>query len=177
MLLPGNCPRIVYTRTNEITDEDQNKFFGLTQSHIVVTVEIDWYERIKSTTIYRYRLPSDTFRLFDEYAGYYISTQTVKPVEIEPFNNLLDQLIKLDIEVRFTPNLYQLRNAILTYYFKASVVSGDFGTGTGAELYNDVNSETGSYEPILVPISEVANYDVRPKHLAQILHAASHCGN
>ncbi|SDP08767.1 hypothetical protein SAMN04487897_13535 [Paenibacillus sp. yr247] len=80
---PRNCPRIVYTRTNEISDEDNNKFFGLTKSDIVVAVETDWYERIKSTTIYSYRLPANTFQLFDEFAGYYISTQIVKPVEVE----------------------------------------------------------------------------------------------
>ncbi|WP_082034278.1 DUF6886 family protein [Cohnella kolymensis] len=59
---PRDCPRIVYTRSNEITDEDNIKFFGTTKSDIVVTVENDWYERIKRTTIYRYRLPTDGFR-------------------------------------------------------------------------------------------------------------------
>jgi hypothetical protein len=79
---------------------------------------VEWYERIKSTTIYRYRLPADTFQLFDEVAGYYISTQAVIPIEVEPLDNLIDRLINLKIELRFTPNLYPLRNAILNSSIK-----------------------------------------------------------
>jgi hypothetical protein len=71
--------------------------------------------------MFRYKLPTDTFQLFDEYAGYYISTQTVKPIEVEPLNNLIDKLINLNIELRFTPNLYLLRNAIINSSLK------DFG--------------------------------------------------
>lgn len=110
---PRDCPRIVYTRTAGMTDKDNEKFFGLTGSDIVVTVETDWFERIKRTTLYRYRLPVDTFQLFDETAGYYISPQTVQPIEIDPINNLLERLMDLNIDVRFTPNLHPLRNAIL----------------------------------------------------------------
>ncbi|MDQ8737728.1 DUF6886 family protein [Paenibacillus sp. LHD-38] len=110
---PRNCPRIVYTRTNDLTDDDNDKFFGLTASNIVVTVETAWYERIMSTTVFKYTMPAGSFRLFDEFAGYYISTQTVKPLEVEPVNNLLERLIELNIEVRFTPNLHPLKEAIL----------------------------------------------------------------
>lgn len=110
---PRDCPRIVYTRTNEMSDEDQRTFFGVTTSDIVVTVETDWYERIKRTTLYRYKMPSDTFQLFDAGAGYYISPQTIIPEEVEPLTHLLDLLFQQGIEVRFTPNLHPLRNAIL----------------------------------------------------------------
>ncbi|GAA3408182.1 hypothetical protein GCM10020370_42760 [Paenibacillus hodogayensis] len=85
----------------------------MTQSDTFVVVETDWYERIKSTTTFRYNLPIETFQLFDEYAGYYISTQIVKPIEVEPLDNLIEKLISLNIELRFTPNLHPLRNAIL----------------------------------------------------------------
>ncbi|CAH1198878.1 hypothetical protein PAECIP111893_01147 [Paenibacillus plantiphilus] len=111
---PRECPRIVYTRTNDMTEEDNSKFFGLTNSDIIITVETDWYERMMNTTTYRYRMPADSFQLFDRTAGYYISTQTIVPEEVEPLNNLVDRLISLNIEVRFTPNLYPLRNAILS---------------------------------------------------------------
>lgn len=111
---PRDCPRIVNTRTADMSDEETDKFFGLTQSDIVMTVETDWYERIKRTTIYRYRMPADSFQLFDQCAGYYISAQTVKPEEVEPIDHLLDRLLSLNIEVRFTPSLHPLRNAILS---------------------------------------------------------------
>jgi hypothetical protein len=118
---PRNCPRIVYSRAEGVTEEDNDTFFGITSSDIVITVETHWYERIISTTIYRYQLPVEHFQLFDETAGYYISTQTVKPLDMEPMGNLLERLMSLNIEVRFTPNLYPLGEAILCSSIK------DFG--------------------------------------------------
>jgi hypothetical protein len=110
---PRECPRIVYTRTDDISDEEHAAFFSLTSSDIVVTLETGWYERMKNATIYRYRLPADSFQLFDEYAGYHISTQTVKPIEVEALDHLIERLIEKNIELRFTPSLYPLRNAIV----------------------------------------------------------------
>jgi hypothetical protein len=119
--VPRDCPRIIYTRTSDISDEDNEKFFGLTKSDIVMTVETGWYHRIRKTTTYRYALPSESFELFDIGAGYYISKQTVVPERVDALDNLIDRLIELNIELRFTPNLYPLRNAIL-----ASTIN-DFG--------------------------------------------------
>jgi hypothetical protein len=110
---PRDCPRIVYTRNEEVTEKDNEKFFGLTCSDIVITVETHWYERIKNTTLYKYSMPPEHFQLFDESAGYYISTETTKPIHKEAISNLLERLIALKIDVRFTPNLNPLRDAIL----------------------------------------------------------------
>ncbi|MDD9266401.1 DUF6886 family protein [Paenibacillus sp. GCM10023248] len=110
---PRDCPRIVYTRNGGMSAADEKQFFGLTSSNIVVTVETGWYERIQRTTLYRYRMPEDTFQLFDACAGYYISRETVVPLEVEPMTRLLDRLMQLNIDVRFTPNLHPLRDAIL----------------------------------------------------------------
>ncbi|MBW7460217.1 DUF6886 family protein [Paenibacillus sepulcri] len=118
---PRDCPRIVYTKGEGILEEDHRRFFGLTGADIVITVETHWYERIKNATVYRYRLPVESFRLFDEIAGYYISPETVKPLEMEPISNLLERLMGLNIDVRFTPNLNPLREAILNSSLK------DFG--------------------------------------------------
>jgi len=110
---PRDCPRIVFNRGEGITEQDNLKFFGLTNSKTVITVETHWYERIKGTILYKYSLPLDNFQVFDETAGYYISTHTVKPIEKEAISNLLERLISLNIEVRFTPNLHPLREAVL----------------------------------------------------------------
>ncbi|OAB76434.1 DUF6886 family protein [Paenibacillus crassostreae] len=118
---PRNCPRIVYTRTEGISDEDNNKFFGLTDSNIVITVEGVWYKRISETTIFRYELPGDSFKLFDEFAGYYISKETIYPIDIKPIDKLIERLADLNIEIRFTPNLHPLRESILNSTIK------DFG--------------------------------------------------
>jgi hypothetical protein len=86
-----------------------------------MTVETGWYERIKNATLYRYELPSESFRLFDETAGYYISEETIIPTQMDVITNPLDMLLQLHIDIRFTPNLHPLRNAILN-----SAIS-DFG--------------------------------------------------
>jgi hypothetical protein len=111
---PRDCPRIVYTRSEGLTDEDERRFFGLTSASIVMTVQTGWYERMRDTTLYRYQLPTDRFRLFDETAGYYVSEQAATPLAVDPLDRLLDRLMELNIEVRFTPSLHPLRNAILS---------------------------------------------------------------
>jgi hypothetical protein len=118
---PRDCPRIVYIRTEEISIEDNHKFFGLTDSNIVITVEVDWYKRINETTTFRYELPAESFKLFNEFAGYYISEEAVKPIRIKPLDNLIERITELNIEFRVTPNLNPLREALL----KSSIK--DFG--------------------------------------------------
>lgn len=110
---PRNCPRIVITRTDDMSEEDKAKFFGLSSANIIITVETHWYKVINEATIYRYTLPGESFKLFDATAGYYISEETIKPEEMIPLNNLIERLIDLNIEVRFTPSMHTLREAIL----------------------------------------------------------------
>jgi hypothetical protein len=111
---PRECPRIVYSRSDHITEEDDHKFFGLTSANIVITVETHWYGNIKNATLYKYHLPSDSFQLFDVFAGYYISTDPIVPLLKEAIRQPLERLISMGIEVRFTPNLYPLRDALVS---------------------------------------------------------------
>lgn len=111
--VPRDCPRIIYTRSTDISEEDNNRFFGITASNIIMTVETGWFERIKNATLYRYELPPQSFTLLDECAGYFISEETVTPSRMDIITNPLDLLIQMNIDIRFTPNLHPLRNAIL----------------------------------------------------------------
>ncbi|MED5017332.1 hypothetical protein P9847_08415 [Paenibacillus chibensis] len=119
--VPRNCPRIVYRRHEGVSAEDEIRFFGLSSSPVVMTLENRWYKRIVETTLYRYELPPETFELFDATAGYYISREMVKPVEKTVIRDSLSQLMEMGIDVRFTPDLYPLRDAILNSSIK------DFG--------------------------------------------------
>ncbi|MDR0266534.1 DUF6886 family protein [Paenibacillus sp.] len=119
--VPRNCPRIVYTRHEGMTEEDGIRFFGQTSADIVITLETRWYNRIVDTTLYRYELPSETFELFDGIAGYYISREIVEPIEKKEIHDPLQRLLSSGIDIRFTPDLYPLRDAIL----KSSIK--DFG--------------------------------------------------
>ncbi|TCZ79262.1 hypothetical protein E0485_05170 [Paenibacillus albiflavus] len=110
---PRECPRIVITRSDDMSDEDLTRFFGVSSANKIVTVETHWYKAINEGTIYKYTLPGDSFKLFAKTAGYYISEETIIPEEMQPLDHLLDRLMDMNIEVRFTPSLHPLRDAIL----------------------------------------------------------------
>ena len=57
----------------------------------------------------------------------------------------------------------------LQYYFWATPVAGEFGSGIGEELSSSSNSQRGSYRPIWLSIEQLALEDVRPKALAVAL--------
>ena len=111
--LPRNCPRIVYRKSEAMSEEDVSRFFGPTNSEIVVTIENRWLPRILQSKLYRYELPSSTFNLFDATAGYYISEQTVVPHRKSIIANGLQQLAAMNIDIRLTPNLHPLRELLL----------------------------------------------------------------
>ncbi|OMF36938.1 hypothetical protein BK133_08475 [Paenibacillus sp. FSL H8-0548] len=119
--VPRDCPRIVCRRTEETTEEHVQLFFNHTSAHTIVTVESGWYTKIAEQMLYRYHFHEDSFELMDKTAGYYVSHQTVIPLQVEPIDRLMDRLLEKGIELRFTPNLYPLRDAILASSF------GDFG--------------------------------------------------
>ncbi|NOU97118.1 hypothetical protein GC093_28410 [Paenibacillus sp. LMG 31456] len=110
---PRNCPRIVYKKSEEVSKSDKDRFFGDTSATTIVTIESRWYKELKNFTIYKYAFDEQGFELFDKTAGYYISHQTVNPQGVEPVSHLIDKLLDTGIELRFTPTLYPLRDAIL----------------------------------------------------------------
>ncbi|WP_054949775.1 DUF6886 family protein [Numidum massiliense] len=110
---PRDCPRIVYSRTTNISREDEERFFGHTEAHTVITVESKWYEAIRSTTLYKYTFDGRNFQLCDEIAGYYVSNSTVRPLAVEPMGDLIQAIVRTGVDLRFTPNLYRLRDALV----------------------------------------------------------------
>ena len=103
-LLPRDCPRVTYYRTDKTTPEDKEKFFGESTTDFVIIVESGWYEQIKNTTLYCYELPNGNFTLLDECAGYHICYQPVVPVEIRTITDIMAELCA----VKCTINLNDL---------------------------------------------------------------------
>jgi len=119
---PRDCPRVCIWPQPSTTESDIEKFFGLSSVTRVVAVESDWLGRIRQTKLYRYVFDDADFALYDANAGYYTSTQTVKPIAIEPVGDLLNQLAARDIELRVTPSLMPLRQAILASTVNFSMI-------------------------------------------------------
>ncbi|NIK79680.1 hypothetical protein FHS15_004841 [Paenibacillus castaneae] len=113
-LFPRDCPRVIYSKSDQVTPNDMERFFSSTAANTIISVETSWLERIHNTTIFKYTFEERQFKLLDSIAGYYVSSETIVPVSVEPVNNLISKLLSRGIELRITPNLYPIRNAILS---------------------------------------------------------------
>ena len=121
-LLPRDCPRVTYYVGDHTTQKDKQTFFGESSAEFVVIVESGWYERIENTTLYCYELPGDGFVLLDECAGYYISYQAVEPVAVQPVNDVMAELLKRKVELRFTPSLVKIAEAVAKSTLNFSII-------------------------------------------------------
>lgn len=111
-LLPRDCPRVTYYVGDKTTQEDKQAFFVERRADFVVIVESGWYERIKNTRLYRYELPAEGFALLDECAGYYVCYKAVEPVSIDVVTDIIGELLKRNVELRFTPSLVKIAEAV-----------------------------------------------------------------
>jgi 8-oxo-dGTP diphosphatase len=59
------------------------------------------------------------------------------------------------------------------YYYRAEVLGGEFGAGTGEELASPAHSKAGSYRAVWLEPRQLAVRDVRPASIAQALAAAA----
>lgn len=109
-LLPRECPRVTFYAGRETTQTDADRFLGA--SRAVVAVESGWLERLRSCRLYCYHLPPQTFERIDENAGYFVSRSSVVPAFVEVFDDLIAELLKREVELRFLPNLWLLHDAV-----------------------------------------------------------------
>lgn len=119
---PRECPRVCIWPYDKTTDKDKARFFGHSGTDRIVAIESGWYERMCSTPIYRYAFDPEPFELYDRNAGYYTTTRTVRPAEVTRLDNLPGQLADLGIELRITPSLLPLRDAILSSTVNFSMI-------------------------------------------------------
>ncbi len=91
---------------------------------------------------------------------------------VEPGETVRDAAIReaheeLGVTVRLGDLLYVVHFVDEQHYFAAHTVAGDFGTGNGAEFSSD--AEAGSYEPVWLPCADLAQHDVYPACLAELI--------
>lgn len=121
-LLPRDCPRVTYYAKHDSSQEDIERFIDSTKKKYIITVEGGWLERIKHTTLYLYELPNESFTKLDEGAGYYISYKSIKPVCVTTVNDILSELAKKDVELRFQPSLKDLARDISSSSLQFSII-------------------------------------------------------
>lgn len=62
------------------------------------------------------------------------------------------------------------------HYFAADIVGGEFGTGTGEELFLTPDSKQGTYRPVWVPVAELLQRNVRPPVVVDTIIGATEEG-
>jgi hypothetical protein len=108
---PRDCPRGTFWADAETVREDAARLLG--DSCRVHVVEESWLDRIRTITVFAYRLPEDRFVQHSEVCGYWISRAAVEPLEIERLDDLVGRHRRADIELRVLPNLWPLWNDVV----------------------------------------------------------------
>jgi hypothetical protein len=121
---PRECPRVACWPLPTTTAEDRERFLGHTAARWVIAIEGAWLDRLRQTALYAYRLPGDTFRPQGAHGGpgYYLSRERVVPLGVEPVGDLLARHAAARIELRITPSLWPLHNALLAATLHFSMV-------------------------------------------------------
>ncbi len=111
-LTPRNCPRVTYHINSKTSQEDRQKFFSSPSVEHAVVIEHKWYRKMRNTTLYIYEFDCSEFELQDDVAGYYVSKTNQTPIAKFVVNDLFEELIKRNIEVRITDNLWSIADSI-----------------------------------------------------------------
>jgi len=119
-LVPRECPRVTYYAGRETIAADVERFLG--SSPAVVAVESAWLEHVRSRRLYCYHLPPETFECLDECAGYFVSRVPVVPARVQVFDDPIAELVRRGVELRFVPNLWSLRDAVVASTLQFSVI-------------------------------------------------------
>ncbi|WP_258171291.1 DUF6886 family protein [Paenibacillus sp. R14(2021)] len=109
---PRDCPRVCFWFDEGTTDADKAYFFGQSRTARIIAIESGWLSRLRSARLYRYVFDAEQFRLYNGNAGYYVSESEVSPEAIEPVEDCMGRLAEAGIELRITPSLMPLKEAI-----------------------------------------------------------------
>jgi hypothetical protein len=121
-LLPRNCPRVTYYKGVYTPQEDMNKFFGKSTADYIINVEETWKERIRNVTLYKYEFAQDNFTLLDENAGYYVSSKSEVPVSVTEITDVIGEIEKRNVELRFLPEIKSLAKEVAVSGLKFSII-------------------------------------------------------
>jgi hypothetical protein len=108
-LFPRECPRILLWPTAATLEEDHARVWGDSEAQMIAYIETAWLERLKSTQLHRYELPSERFEDLGD-AGMWVSRSAVAPRGVTILNDLNAALESCDVELRPVETLRPLKN-------------------------------------------------------------------
>lgn len=109
---PRNCPRISVWAYDA---EQQARLSDLfhTEASRICAAEIAWIDGIRTGRVYEYRFDASRFAPWAEADGQYVSGEVIVPEAVELIDDLLARHVEHDVELRFTPRLGRLMDAML----------------------------------------------------------------
>ncbi len=113
-LTPRDCPRVTYHVGCQTTAFDKKRFFSSSENSHAIVVESKWYHAMQNTTLYLYEFHTEDFVLQDSIAGYYVATTTQYPKGKYVLTDLFGELLKRNVEIRITDNLWDIADAVKT---------------------------------------------------------------
>jgi hypothetical protein len=119
-LLPRDCPRVCFRAAAASSADDRARFLGADRA--VVAVEQAWWERIRTTTLFDYAMPSAGFRLHDESAGYWVAETPVTPLGVEGITDLPAAIAAENVTLRVLPSLWALHDAVASSSLMFSMI-------------------------------------------------------
>ena len=119
-LVPRDCPRVTYYAGADTSRVDIERFLGA--SNAVMAFEHAWLNRVRSTRLYCYQLPPQSFELADSCAGYFVSRRPVTPLSVRVVDDCLSELGRRGVEVRVLSNLWHLHDAVAKSTLRYSMI-------------------------------------------------------
>ncbi len=121
-LLPRDCPRVTFYARPDSSPKDIERLMSYSSARYIVAIESGWLPEVIRHRLYMYEFPAEGFRPVDEGADYYISREVVIPRSVRPIDDLLDELLNRDVELRIMPSLWQLRDAVIASTLQFSII-------------------------------------------------------
>lgn len=100
---PRDCPRACFWAGADTTEDDRALLQGSAQVHAVEEV---WLERLRASRAVAYRLPEGPFE--HEGDGFWVSRETVEPLELVELGDLVALHERARIELRVVPRIWPL---------------------------------------------------------------------
>lgn len=110
---PRDCPRVTFWAGPETPAEVFARFLGHGTSRRVHAIECAWLERLRQARVYAYHFDAASFEAWPDADGHWVSRRTVVPLELEPLGDLLQRHADAEIELRITPSLWPLHDAMV----------------------------------------------------------------
>jgi hypothetical protein len=107
---PRDCPRACFNANADTTDEDVERWLDGDRDRRIAVIETEWLGRMRSTQVYAYRMPPQTFEPWDKF---FVSRETVVPLEVLELGDLLARHAAAGNELRIAPALYPLWDKVI----------------------------------------------------------------